>query len=361
MSETRVGPEAGYASSATLDEIASWLRTRRRVCVLTHTKPDGDAIGSTIGLVRTLRLIGGSWADPAHIKAWYSGPLPTWTKSIAQSDEFEAASSSKINENGVADTEPDAIVVLDTGSWNQLEHVTPLLRGRADRTVIVDHHLDGNPDVAERRFIDAKAAAVCVPVAELCRLLLERDSVTSLPAGIAEPLFLGIATDTGWFKHSNVDARALRTAADLMEAGADHSRLYRETEQRQRSGRLRLVGRALSGMELHIDDRLALLSVSAADVHETGVGLGDSGGLADYALAIEGVEVAAVLTEVEGEGRPLTKISMRSKSADDPIAVNEIVSAYGGGGHRQAAGARFEGTIEEAKKDLVRLVKEKLS
>ena len=350
-----------WATNSTLEQIAARLRAARKVVVLTHVKPDGDAIGSTMGLVRALNKPR-EWSKGPVAEAWYFGPTPPWLADVAGDTPYRA-----LAENGPPEVEGvDAVAVLDTGSWSQLEAVHQWLGPRREMTVLVDHHVQGDPEVAGHRVIDTGAAAVCQPVAELCRILLGVADRTKLPADVAEPLYLGLCTDTGWFRHSNVSRGVMVTACDLLEAGADHVKLYQAVEQRESVTRLRLLSRALATLELHDNERLALMSLTKRDYAETGAQPGESGGFVDFGQSLATVEVTCLLTEATasdyGPGAdtkgPLTKISLRSKASGHEVDVNRIAKALGGGGHVRAAGARTNKSIEDTKAEVIRLVQE---
>lgn len=341
---------AEWTTNVDVEGLSAWLVEGKRFAVLTHTKPDGDAVGSTIAMVRALRVLceqkGG---DPSQIKAHYAGALPRWLGDIAFEDEYQTAS---VNELEALD--PDRIVVCDTGAWNQLREVAPFLEDRTERIAIVDHHLTGDGEIGERRLIETSAAAVCQPVARICANLLGC-AMGELAREIAEPLYLGIATDTGWFRHSNVSPAVLRDAATLLEAGVDHPRLLQQTEQRDPAGRVLLMGRVLAGMELHHDGQLAVLRVKLDDVHDVKLGAGQTGGIGEAAMNIASVRVCATLTETD-ETPAITKVSMRSKEDEHPVDVAEVARGFGGGGHARAAGARAAGEMDEVAAELVEAV-----
>lgn len=329
-----------YESTATIEEIARFLRGAESVGIATHMKPDGDAIGSTLATARALRRAG------VRATLHYMGGPPRWLDIIVPRSERQV-----IEEDGLPDPEPAAWLVMDTGSWSQLEQLTPALSGRSSSVAIVDHHLQGDPEIADRRHVDTRASAAAQPAAELCRVLLGLGSCAELPVDIAEPLYLGLATDTGWFRHSNTTPGALRLAADLMQAGANHSKLYSMVEQSDTVGRLRLIARALGSLELFDNDRVALMRLTLKDFDEAGASQGDTGGLADMALAIQSVRASAVLTEnpVKQGAPPVTKVSMRSKELPGAVDVNEACRRLGGGGHARAAGARMQMGMSEAR------------
>jgi phosphoesterase RecJ-like protein len=365
MSGTTVSSEpavntAKWGSGIGLPEIAEWLRTKNKIVVATHVKPDGDAVGSSIGLVRALNLAqknAGPISLPPRARAWYFGPRPSWIKRVVgETPSVSIENASEIEHEGA-----DAVVIVDTGSWVQVEMIKPWLKAHGSEIAVVDHHAQGDSDIAPRRYVDTTNAAAAQPVAELCRLILQKKTLAELPKEVAEPLYLGMATDTGWFKHSNVTPKVLRTAADLLATGVDHAALYVSIEQRERLPRLKLLGRALDSLKLFDDNRIAVMTITKKDYSETGAQASDSGGFADHSQTLETVMVTVVLTEADASefgmeskaGEKLTKVSMRSKSVAGSVDVNAVAKEFGGGGHVRAAGAKMAMGMEEAKAKLL--------
>jgi phosphoesterase RecJ-like protein len=345
-------PPAGWASNSDLQSLAAWVRSRRRLVILTHVKPDGDAVGSTMAVARAVNLSRGSFPGrPAPATPWYWGPLPDWFTEIAGVTEHRVIDEAHRADHDARE-DPDGVLILDTGSWTQLHEVREWLLPRTAIAAVLDHHRQGDPDVAALRVVLPEAAAVCEPAAELCRLILDEASISSLPVEVAEPLYLGIGTDTGWFRHSNVAPPVMRAAADLLEAGVDHARLYQIVEQRDRTSRLRLMGRALGTLELHDRERIAVMTLTLQDFHDAKAASTDSGGFSELALACESVRVCVLITEafVHEGGGVTTKISMRSKESADSYDVNAAARKLGGGGHIRAAGAKVQVPVAEAKK-----------
>lgn len=342
---------SGWGSTASVGEIASWLRTRKRIVVVTHSKPDGDALGATLAVARSLRLS----AAKIDARCWYAGPMPEWAAAVAGDTPWGLVERDGQPE-GV-----DGVVILDTGTWSQLEMVKPLIDKLNPESALLDHHLHGDESVSPRRIVEPTAAAVAEPAAALCAALLEVAGPSRLPAEVATPLYLGLATDTGWFRFSNVRPGTLRMAADLIQAGVDHAGLYRLVEQRDRPSRLKLMARALESMEFAAGGRVAISLLTRKDFAEAGASPAETGGFADLALSIERVLVSAILTESEGPGGPghaLTKVSMRSKPGPDEVDVNAVCMALGGGGHARAAGARLGLGLTEAKERVVKVLAE---
>lgn len=333
--------QTDYASNTSIAQAAKWLTGTGPVAITTHFKPDGDAVGSSLALARTLTRI-----DPARpVELWYAGALPDFLAEIAGDTPTRHLDTNPPTE---AD-HPDTLVIVDTGSWSQLEFVRDAVTGRSDRTLIIDHHLRGDAAIADRRIVDTTAPAAAQIIAHLCCQLLDLPP-NKLPVEIATPLYLGIATDTGWFRHSNTTPTMFRLVADLLEAGVTSTDLYRLIEQRDRVSRLRLFGRALSKLEMHTNNSVALVMLDEQDFKDTNGTSGDTGGFADRMLAVESVQVAVVLTESKDHtGAPVTKISFRSKPGPDEIDVNRVAGTLGGGGHARAAGARLPKSLTETR------------
>ena len=356
-----------WTSTQTLADLARRLALLRRILILTHLKPDGDAVGSTLGMARALEAAG-RWAIGRRTHLWYYGPPPPWLAEMCGSTPFTLVNSKCPVEQAAMEMggEPDAILVLDTGAWSQLEPVAEYLATRRHLVMCVDHHAQGNEDLAEARHVDATAASACQLGAELAALVLGKASTRELPADVANAFYLGLGTDTGWFRHSNVDPRTMRDAAALLEAGANHVRLCAMTEQNS-LGRVRLIGKAIGTLELHCDGRLAIMHVTRDDLLACEATPGDTGGITDFSQSLPDVRVSAMLVEAlpgdfgrSSDGARLTKISLRSKAIEPLVDVNAVAGQLGGGGHVRAAGARMEADIETTRRRVIELVESQL-
>lgn len=342
---------AEWVSNTDAGAVVRSLVGAKRVVVVTHSKPDGDAAGSVLGLVRALRLKG------VDAEGWFVAPLPGWLPQIVRGTPariFEPGKPVQPADGSAFDPrpEPDVIAVLDTGSWSQLAELRPWLEPRADRAVLIDHHLHGDPATAARRIVDSTAAATTQLVAPVAAAVLGLGSPAELPVDVAEPLYLGLATDTGWFRHSSVTPAAMRLAADLMAAGVVHTDLYEMIEQQGTAARLRLMSRALCSLRIEHGGAVAIMALRQADFAAAGADRSDTTGFIDLPMTIASVRVSALVTEEKPEGgadsKPVTKISLRSKPGDDAVDVNRVAGKMGGGGHARAAGARVELAIDGA-------------
>jgi phosphoesterase RecJ-like protein len=316
-----------YESNTTLIDIADRLGAAQRLLLTTHAKPDGDALGSIVALGLALR---------ARDKAVELRVLPPRPANLAFLDH---AMPVVLHEGPAARhiDEPDLIVVTDTGAWSQLEPLRAFLEPRAERTIVIDHHLHGDM-VGTMQYVDATAAAACQIVADLIDTL----GVT-FDHAIAEALFVGIASDTGWFRFSNTRPATHELAARLLAAGVDHAALYARTEQGERPEKLALLNRALDSMELIADGRAAVLTLRLADFKQTGARPDETERLVDVPQIARDVQVVALV--VEHDGRQ-TRLSFRSKPTDHAIDVNALARTFDGGGHARAAGAKVDQPID---------------
>lgn len=338
-----------YETNATLESIAARLRAARRVLVTSHAKPDGDALGSVLAVVRTCAALGVR-AEGALIGPWEENLLslaaPTPIRRIDQKAPLPAIE------------EPDAIVVVDTGAWSQLEPLASWLRPRVDRAIGLDHHARGDR-VAAARVVDVSCGSCTALIARLVDALgveLAAGADAHGHGSVAEALYLGLATDTGWFRLPNAKAAEFALAARLLGARVDKDRLIAVIEQSHRPARLEIEARALSSLRILLDGALAIMRIRARDFAETGAAPEEISGLVNRPLEIGSVRASVLLVESDPS---LVKASLRSKPAPadgDPRAfvdVNAIAATFGGGGHVHAAGARLKGTLDEAEASLI--------
>ncbi|MCC7408486.1 MAG: hypothetical protein IT442_10465, partial [Phycisphaeraceae bacterium] len=266
-------------------------------------------------------------------------------------------------EAGMSFEPVDVAVVLDTAAWNQVEPMRPVLEKMSDRLMVVDHHLSGDMP-AKWRWVDAEAGACAELVAQIVAALAGED------VGIeaAEGLYMGIASDTGWFRFSNTRPGTLELAAGLLRRGVDHARIYRLLEQTERPEKLALIARALASLRLVAGGRAAMMTLRAADFADTGARLEETERLIDLPQMVQSVEVVALITEPpegnpsangHGEKNGAIRLSFRSKPGPGAVNVSELAATFGGGGHARAAGAKvresLDGVIEQVRAALERV------
>jgi phosphoesterase RecJ-like protein len=321
-----------YHSTATMETLAARIAEAHTIVCTSHEKPDGDAVGSVLGLVRAL-------APTKDMHAWLLGSVPPAMEAMIGDTSWTHVGGP----HKIPDLEPDLIIVLDTGAWSQLELLEDWLRDRADRVIGVDHHASGD-EVAADRVVDAAAASCTMLVMQLIDCL-----GIELSTPVAESLFGGLATDTGWFRQANADAAAFKAAARLLACGVDKDGLYRMIEETARAERLTLHARALASVQWVHDGAVAIMRLCRDDFAETGGRRSEVVGLVNAPLVVQGADMSVLLVE-EFEGD--VKASMRSKPPRKPggpfIDVRAVAMQLGGGGHIHAAGARLKGDLDAA-------------
>lgn len=307
--------------------VTAWLDDCRRPLLLSHQRPDGDALGALAGMALSLRqrglepLIALYEPYPSRYKFLQSGL--TW-------HEWEQA-------HEMLTARCDAVVVLDTCAYAQLEPVADYLQ-QAPRTLVLDHHTTRDQlgtRAEDHRLIDESASAVCLLVAEWART-----AGVSFDEPLAQALFTGITTDCGWFRFSNTDTRTLRVAADLRAAGALPNRIFAALYEQDSLARLRLIGRMLGSLELHADGKLAVMYIRPADLSAVGADHNMTADLINEAGRLQGLEATLLFTEHQD----VIRINFRSKLTLDVAA---LAATFGGGGHARAAGARIQGAWDE--------------
>jgi phosphoesterase RecJ-like protein len=259
-----------------------------RFVISSHVRPDADAIGSELGLAFLLETLGKS--------VRIANPSAT-PRHLAFLDPNGRAQKLKEGISVAEVTDVDVHIVVDTSAWGQLPDVDQLLRKSNARKVVIDHHVSGD-DLGALVLKDTSASATGVLITELAEYLGIR------PTGpAADALFCAIATDTGWFRFSNTDARTLHWAARLIDDGARPNLLYRELYERSSPARLKLHSRVLGRVAFAVDGRLGYTYVLLQDYVETGA---------------------------------------------HPVDVARVAEQFGGGGHKQAAGATLDGPLANA-------------
>jgi phosphoesterase RecJ-like protein len=328
-----------YSSSATADEIAALLRRAKSICITTHQKPDGDAMGAALALSRALRSLG------KRTEIYLFGQIENTLRTLIEDDPVHMDRQPPEDPSAF-----DLIAVADTGSWNQLEPVSRWLKARRERIIILDHHTRGD-DVSDRRLVDAGAASTTMVLLDVLDEL-GCDMTDGGRGGVAEALFVGVATDTGWFRYSNANERAFSMAARLLATGVDKNRLYQQLEESYSPKRLVLEAIALQSVQYARRGTVAILTLRPEDFRNAGAAAGEMTGMVNLPMHVKAVRVSIMLTEQEPG---VTKISFRSKpsAGDDDSAevidVNALAQQFGGGGHVHAAGARLKCSIDDAR------------
>ena len=327
-------------SHITLETAAELLATKGRVLILTHARPDGDTLGSAFGLRYALEAAG------REARVCCADEVPPRLR-------FLTEGQADLRAETVEDFSPDAVVALDTAELSLMGENAALYGERID--LKIDHHPKGAA-YAAHNHIDGESAATGELIYTLVREL-ERLGAGKMTAQAAGALYAAIASDTGCFRYSNVTPHTLRTAAALMEAGADfvdcNRRLFEScTREEMQAERL-----ALNGMHWHRNESVVSFCVSNEMKQENGLSDDSFSGIVSMLREMEGVELAIVLRELNA--KPMHyKVSMRS---GERIFADKLCARFGGGGHARAAGAEIVAeTAEQAEDAVIRGVLEEL-
>lgn len=310
--------------------VAAALSAAGRVLIVSHRDPDGDAIGSSIGLSLALDALGiandvllGSGTVCPVTYAWLPG-----------SDRCAAADALAASCAGW-----DVVAVLDSPDLSRLDAAETLARS-GGRIVLIDHHPGDAADAAVS-WVDATAPAVGVLIWDLLPLL-----GVAADTAIATCLYTALVTDTGRFSYANATPRAFRAAAGMVEAGADANEVYLAIYEMRSPGAQALLTRTLARLRLENDGLVAYSWISEQDFDETGALRAEAENLIDAVRPLAGIEVA-LLAKC---GAGTVRMSLRAKSDFD---VSAVARAFGGGGHRAAAGFTYAGELTALLADLL--------
>jgi phosphoesterase RecJ-like protein len=301
------------------------VRRHQRFLLTTHVRPDGDGLGSMLGLAQVLEQQG------KEVSLVIASPMPERYRFLDPEGRIEHFTAP--NERW---RRADVATVLDTGTWNQLGQFGPLLRELSAAKVVIDHHLTQD-DLGALQFVDAGAEATGRLVFEAIQAL-----GVPVPEKAANMLFVALAMDTGWFRHSNASAATFGLAEKLVRAGARPTSLYEPLFEANTLPRLKLMGLVLDRLQVTHGGRVAYTEIRREDYQTTGATPQDTEDLVNYTRSLAGVEVGLFFMEQPRGG---VKVSFRSRHRVD---VARLAEQFGGGGHRLASGAVVEASLPEA-------------
>src|SRR5437763_3240178 len=307
-----------------LNAIADALRQHDRFLLVTHENPDGDALGSLLATALALRQLG----KDAVMYLPGVTPLPS---------EYAFMPLEDLVREAPPDAAERVLLAVDCAKAERIGD--PEALSRATLVLDIDHHHD-NTRFGDVNLIVANASST----SEVLRDVFAELDVELTPA-LAEPLYIALVTDTGRFQYANTTPKALRLAAELVEAGADVHRIFQWVYETVQFAKLKLLARALERAQIFEGGRVVVSYLLRTDFTDIGAAEAYSEGIIDYLRAVEGAELAALIREPPRSDGPTCRVSLRAST--DELDVSAIARKSGGGGHRQAAGFSSNESIEE--------------
>jgi len=303
------------------------LKGAQRFVLVGHMKPDGDVVGAQAAMCRVLQALGKD--------VWIINPDPPEGRYeyLSREVNYGTYTSGELPLHDVS-------VLLDFSEPSRTGEMEAALMRAPSKKLVVDHHIHHGGVWWDACFVDVTAAATGLLVARIAKAL-----DVPLDATAARGVFTSLVTDTGWFKYSNTDTETFRVTSELIAAGVVPSDMYRAIYQSRSHVHPAYVGRLLSTLEYHADNRLAVIQQTLLDA--TDPNLVDSDEVLDILRSVKSIEVVLFMRELKGGG---VKISARSKSDFD---VNALMRRFGGGGHKKASGATVAGSLDDVRKSVV--------
>src|SRR5690349_17694759 len=311
-------------TASELAAVADAIRSHERFVITTHENPDGDALGSLLATKLALDQLG----KDAVMVLVGDAPLP---------GEYAFMELAELQRRWPEDVAERVLLAVDCANESRI--ADPEVLGRVPLSVDIDHHHD-NTRFGRINLIVPDASST----GEVLRDLLRELDVELTPE-IAEALYIALVTDTGRFQYTNTTPKALRLAAELVEAGADVHRVFQGVYESVEFAKLKLLARALDRAQVYEGGRLVVSYLLRSDFTELNAAEAYSEGIIDYLRAVEGAEMAALIREPPRREGPKRRVSLRA--SNDELDVSAIARKSDGGGHRQAAGFSSDKSVEE--------------
>ena len=317
-----------------IDRIIDGILQSRTFCIIGHIRPDGDCVGSQVGLALALQGLG------KRVVCWNEDRIP---------DKYQFLDPDRLIQKPKSGFEFDCVIATDAASLDRVGTVAKCVANRK-LFINIDHH-ESNTRYADLNWVSAREPSTGELIFRL--LKIARWPITRQ---IANCLFTAVSTDTGSFQYPTTQPGTYHVAGELVRRGADLEKICDEVYQSYPLSRMGLLRHVYSHYRLTHQNRIAYFWLKKADFDRVGADRCDTEGLIDHIRAIAPVVVACVFEEVEPG---LTRISLRSKS--DKVNVNEIAAQFGGGGHSAAAGARIPGKPLSVQRKVIGAIRKALN
>ncbi|WMJ73961.1 bifunctional oligoribonuclease/PAP phosphatase NrnA [Cytophagaceae bacterium ABcell3] len=318
------------------------IKTASHIVITSHKSPDGDSIGSSLGLFQFIKKLG----KTAYI--CHPDPAPTFLEWL---EDFGSILTMQLNSDKVKGhfEEADLIFCLDYNGPDRVgDEMQSLLENAKCKRIMIDHHLDP-VDFVDIAVSDPTSSSTAQLVYELIE---QSGCLKLLDEQVGMPLYLGILTDTGSFRFSSVKPRTHEVLGKLIQHGVRHHLVHEHLNDNNTASRLRLQGYAISEkLEILDEHQVAIISMTAEELKRFNYAKGDTDNLANIALSIKGIKAAVFVAEKDGK----VKLSFRSKGEENPVNVL-AAEHFDGGGHANASGGVSFLSIDETVQKLKSLV-----
>ena len=325
----------GYTARVMLDDIAQVIKEHERFGIVAHLGPEADAIGALLGVHHILQQLG----KTTH---------PVLRDAVPHELCFLPGSGAIVGTDAVPHAEIDVWMVVDCGQLNRVGHDLEGVLREHPLVVNIDHHAD-NPHFGYVNWVDVRASTTML-IYDLARHL-----GVDVSDDLATCLYSGIIADTDAFRNDNVTSDVLRVASELVEYGARVREINVNLYERRTPAAMRILGYTLAHAQIDREHRLIWYAISQDDFRSTGATVNDTERVVEELRAVDGVDVAVLLKEMEN-GR--VKVSLRSKNGVD---VSRVAREFGGGGHPKAAGCLVDEGLAEAETQILSAVKHALA
>jgi len=324
-----------------ISAVKNLLNSPKNIVVVGHKNPDGDAIGSCLGLSNFLRQKG------HHVTTLMPNDFPEFLKWIPEATDITTYEK-EVEKSKELVTNADLIFTLDFNALNRTGGLQGLLETAKADFVLIDHHQQPD-DYASVIYSDV---TICSTSQMVYHFMEALDGLGFMNSEIATQLYVGIMTDTGSFRFPATTATTHRVIASLIEAGANNSEIHQNIYDTNSPDRLKLLGTALNNLVMLPEYHTAFITISQEELNTNNFKKGDTEGFVNYALSMKGVVFAIIF--IENKQEDIIKISLRSKGN---FSVNEFSRKYyNGGGHTNAAGGRSHLSLTETVAEFISIL-----
>lgn len=323
------------------EQLRDLIETSEQISLIAHPNPDGDALGSSLAMYHALKA-------SRNLRVIVPNSFPSFLEWMPGSEQIMIFDHQPRQAESFI-LKSDLIICLDFNTLKRIERIAPIIKASGAKCVLIDHHLEPDPDF-DLAISDTRASST----SELVFDVIEKSGY--LPDDIssfASCIYVGIMTDTGSFSYSCNHGRPYEITAFLVDNGLDVAHIHNLVYDTFSEGRIRLLGHLLNKrMEVIPEYKAAFISLSLADQERFNYQVGDSEGIVNYALSIQGIRLAAFFTEKS----ELVRVSLRSKGN---LSVNQLARKYyQGGGHKNAAGGNSYTTIRKTEIEFRKILEE---